>query len=260
MYRLGEDMVVRLPRINWAVAAVDREQVWLPRLASLLPVSVPQPLFKGLPGEGYPHPWSVYGWIEGHTPVVGQLPDPVLLARQLAGFITALQRVELPDGPPAARSGPLATRNEAVRAALAQLEEIPELAEVIDLKLVRQVWQAALQVPVWSGAPVWLHSDLAPGNLLLVDGQLKAVIDFGGVGLGDPACDLPVAWNLLAAQQRPLFRTALRVNEATWQRGRGWALAIALVQLPYYQHTNPVLASSARHVIREVLADYQQGL
>jgi aminoglycoside phosphotransferase (APT) family kinase protein len=107
---------------------------------------------------------------------------------------------------------------------------------------------------------VWLHSDLAPGNLLLVDGQLKAVIDFGGVGLGDPACDLPVAWNLLAAQQRPLFRTALRVNEATWQRGRGWALAIALVQLPYYQHTNPVLASSARHVIREVLADYQQGL
>ncbi len=254
MYRLGDKMVVRLPRIGWAVEAVEREHAWLPRLASLLPAAIPRPLFKGAPGEGYPYPWSVYEWIEGETPVAGKLADPLSLIRQLAEFITALQRVNLPGGPPAARSGPLATRREAVRAALAQLEGI------IDLKPVHQAWQAALQLPDWSGPPVWLHSDLAPGNLLLVNGQLKAVIDFSGVGLGDPACDLPVAWNLLPARQRPLFRAALGVDKATWQRGRGWALAIALVQLPYYQHTNPALAASARRTIGEVLADAQQGL
>jgi aminoglycoside phosphotransferase (APT) family kinase protein len=104
-----------------------------------------------------------------------------------------------------------------------------------------------------SGPPVWLHSDLAPGNVLLVNGRLSAVIDFAAVGVGDPACDLPVAWNLLPAGVRNIFRAALQVDYATWARGRGWAMA--LVEILYYRNTNPVLVANARHVIHEVLAD-----
>lgn len=250
MFRLGEKMVVRLPRIGWAVNDVDREHQWLPHLAPLLPVTIPVPLVKGISGEGYPYSWSVYQWIEGKNPVVDRLADPVSLAKDLAEFVTALRRIDLPGGPPAGRSGPLAARDDAV------LTAIEELREMVDTHAVAEAWKAALQIPEWSGPPVWLHADLAPGNLLLVDGRLSAVIDFSAVGVGDPACDLPVAWNLLPAGVRNVFRAALGVDDATWARGRGWALAIALIQLPYYQNTNPALRASARHVIREVLADH----
>jgi aminoglycoside phosphotransferase (APT) family kinase protein len=115
------------------------------------------------------------------------------------------------------------------------------------------MWEAALRTPAWSGPSVWVHGDISPGNLLLQGGRLTGVIDFGGVGVGDPACDLIVAWNLLPAEVRSVFRADLGVDDATWDRGRGWALSVALIQLPYYKHTNPALAANARHVIREVL-------
>jgi aminoglycoside phosphotransferase (APT) family kinase protein len=130
---------------------------------------------------------------------------------------------------------------------------------MVDTAAATAAWDAALQTPTWPGAPVWVHGDLSPGNLLVAAGRLSAVIDFAGVGVGDPACDLIVAWNLLPAGTRNLFRAALRVNDATWERGRGWALSIALIQLPYYHRTNPVLAANARHVIGEVLADHQRA-
>lgn len=253
LYRLGDDMAVRLPRIHWAVDSVDKEHRWLPRLAPLLPRAIPVPLGKGMPAEGYPWRWSVYRWLEGENPPSDRLADPGSLARDLAEFVAALQRIDPTDGPPADRGEPLAMKDAAARTA------IEALCGMVDTDATTAAWDAALQTPAWPGPAVWVHSDLAPGNVLLVQGRLSAVIDFGGLGVGDPARDLIVAWTLLPADVRNVFRATLRVDDATWARGRGWALFKALIQLPYYRDTNPVLAANARHVIHEVLADHQRA-
>jgi aminoglycoside phosphotransferase (APT) family kinase protein len=256
LYRLGADMVVRLPRIEWAAELVDKEYEWLPRLASSLPVAVPVPLAKGVPGEGYPWPWSVCPWLEGENPTVDRIPDAASLAIELARFIVGLHAVD-PAGGPAAGSGnffrgaPLAVRDEPTSAA------IDALRGVVDTDAVTAAWEATLGVPAWPGPPVWVHGDLSPGNLLCVHGRLSAVIDFGCLGVGDPAADVIPAWNLLPAEARDDYRSALQVDDETWARGRGWALSIALIQLPYYKDTNPVLAANSRKVIDEVLADHR---
>lgn len=253
MYRLGNDKVVRLPRIEWAVKDVDKEHQWLPRLAPHLPVAIPIPLGKGVPAEGYPWHWSIYRWLKGENPTIDFITEPKSLATELAEFITRLQQIDSTGGPSAGRGVPLAMRDAPTRTA------IKTLRGMIDSDATTVAWDAALQSPAWSGSPVWVHGDLSPGNLLIVNGRLSAVIDFSGLGVGDPACDLIVAWNLLPADTRNFFRAALRVDDATWARGRGWALSIALIQLPYYRDTNPVLATNARHVIHEVLADHTQA-
>ena len=252
LYRLGSNMAVRMPRIDWAVNAVDREHQWLAKIAPFLPVAIPTALGKGEPGEGYPYPWSVYPWLEGESPVVGQLADPDGLADDLARFVLALQAVDSTSGPRGGRGVPLERRESPTRAAIRALQGTVATAAVTS------AWEAALEVPAWSGPPVWAHGDLSPGNLLLRDGRLNAVIDFGTLGIGDPAVDLIVAWNLLPVDTRAVYRSALKVDDATWLRGRGWALSIALIQLPYYHQTNPVLAENARYVIAEVLADVQR--
>jgi aminoglycoside phosphotransferase (APT) family kinase protein len=252
MYRLGDDLVVRLPRIHWAVESLDKEHRWLPRLAPRVPVAIPVPVAKGTPAEGYPWHWSVYRWLDGEPPTVEHHGDSRQLAVDLASFILALQRIDPSDGPLASRGGPLAMRDEPTRAA------IEALRGELDTDALAAAWEAALRVPPWPHPPVWVHADLAPGNILLARQRLSAVIDFSLMGLGDPACDLPVAWNLLPDHVRDLFRATLQVDDATWARGRGWALSIALLQLPYYRDTNLTLAASARHVIREVLADHQR--
>lgn len=249
LYRLGPNMAVRMPRIDWAVNAVDREHLWLPKIAPFLPVAIPTPLGNGEPGEGYPYPWSVYPWLEGENPTVGELADPDGLARDLARFVLALQAVDATGGPRGGRGVPLEQRESPTRAAIRALQG------TVDTAAVTSAWEAALEVPAWAGPPVWAHGDLSPGNLLIKDGRLTAVIDFGTLGIGDPAVDLIVAWNLLPVATRAVYRSALNVDEATWLRGRGWALSIALIQLPYYHQTNPALAANARHVIAEVLAD-----
>jgi aminoglycoside phosphotransferase (APT) family kinase protein len=247
LYRLGDDIVVRLPRIHWAVDSLDKEHQWLPRLAPRLPVAIPVPLAKGVPAHGYPWHWSVYRWLDGENPTIDHHGDPRQLAADLASFLTALQHIDPTGGPLAGRGGPLATRDEPTRAAIAALHG------EVDTDAVIAAWEAALQAPPSTLPPCWIHADLSPGNVLLVRQRLSAVIDFSLVGLGDPACDLPIAWNLLPEHVRDLFRTTLGIDDATWARGRGWALSIALIQLPYYRDTNPTLAASARHVIREVL-------
>ena len=249
LYRLGHDMVVRLPRIEWAVNYVDNEYRWLPKLASFLPISIPIPLGKGEPAEGYPWPWSVYRWLEGRNPMVGHIPNCDLLISDLAAFIGALHKVDLPGGPLSHRGVPLEKQDIQTRKA------IRELDGMIDIPTVTAIWEVALQAPQWSNPPVWVHGDLSPGNLLIERGRLSAVIDFGNLGIGDPACDLIIAWNLLPAHTRNSFRAALGVDEATWERGRGWALSNALIALPYYKDTNPVLANNARHVIHEVVEE-----
>ncbi|MEV0317743.1 aminoglycoside phosphotransferase family protein [Streptomyces sp. NPDC050658] len=251
IYRLGDDMAVRLPRIEGGVDDVRKEVDHLPRLARQLPFAVPAPLGKGEPGEGYPWPWYVYRWLEGSNPVVGGVAEPALFAADLAEFVTALHRIGPPvDAPASYRPGPLAPRDPETRNALAQLDG------VIDTDAAAAAWDAALAAPEWAGPPVWVHADLQPGNLLTTDGRLSAVIDFGCLGLGEPAVDLITAWSLLTGDGRKVFRAALDVDDATWARGRGWALSIALIELPYYRTRNKAIARTARHVIEEVLADH----
>ncbi|MFJ1549608.1 aminoglycoside phosphotransferase family protein [Streptomyces sp. NPDC088246] len=249
MYRLGEDLVVRLPRTAGAAGDVEKEHHWLPRLAPSLPAAIPVPLGRGGPAEGYPWHWSVFQWLDGANPAVGEVVEPGPLAADLADFVAALHRIDPADGPPSFRSEPLAARDTATRAAIAVLHE------AVDTGAALAVWEAALRASAPTGPAVWIHADLQPGNLLLVNGRLSAVIDFGCMGLGDAAVDLIAAWYLLPAHARGTFRTAVNADDAAWARGRGWALSTALGELRYYRDSNPAMAAIARHVIREVLTD-----
>ncbi|MFF4156505.1 aminoglycoside phosphotransferase family protein [Streptomyces sp. NPDC001678] len=251
MYRLGDDMVVRLPLVRGGADDVLTERTWLPRLAPQLPTPVPEVLGHGEPAEGYSWPWSVYRWLAGENPEAGALSEPILLAEDLAGFVAAMRRITLPGAPQAHRGGPVASLDAATRAAIEELRTIPQ--EGVDCDAAAAVWEEALRAPGWDGPPVWLHADLMPGNLLVDRGRLASVIDFGCLGVGDPACDLFPAWNLLPADAREVFREALDVDDATWIRGRGRTLSQALIALPYYRKTNPAMAHNARHVIRTVL-------
>jgi aminoglycoside phosphotransferase (APT) family kinase protein len=258
IYRLGEDMAVRLPRRPGAAKQVEKEQQWLPKLAPHLPLAVPLPLAKGSPAEGFPWNWSVCRWIEGENATVERIADQSRLALELAAFILALQKIDPANGPPAGehnffRGVPLAMRDASTREAIASLDG------VIDIRAVTKIWDAALRIPVWNGPPVWIHGDLHPGNLLALGDRLNGVIDWGGLGVGDPACELIVAWNLLSGESRNLFRSTLSVDEATWARGRAWALSVALIALPYYSDTNPEIVGWSRRVIDEVLSDHRNA-
>ncbi|MEU7556608.1 aminoglycoside phosphotransferase family protein [Streptomyces sp. NPDC044571] len=255
VYRLGDHMVVRLPLTQGGAPDVVLEREWLPRLAPRLATAIPEVLGAGQPAEGYPWPWAVYGWLAGEHPEAGALSRPVQLARDLAGFVAQMRSLALPDAPGAYRGGPVASLDAATRAAIEELRGIPE--EGVDCDAVTAVWEDALRAPAWEGPPVWLHADLMPGNLL-VDGvgRLTAVIDFGCMGIGDPACDLFPAWNLLPADARGIFRDELGVDGATWARGRGRTLSQALIALPYHRGTNPAMARNARQVIRAVLEEH----
>lgn len=257
LYRLGDHMVVRLPRIHWAVQLVDKEYQWLPRLVPHLPLAIPVPLARGEPGEGYPWPWAVYRWLDGEDRTPAEGPALRQMAADLAGFMRALQRIDPTGGPPAGplnfdRGVPLGVRDQATRAAIVSLRG------VLDTAALTEAWEAALAAPAWPGLPVWLHGDLKPGNFLYREGRLSAVIDFGCLGVGDPACDLQVAWNLFEGEARAAFRAALGVDEATWARGKGWALSVGVIALPYYQTTNPDLAAIARRALEAVLADHKR--
>lgn len=254
MYRLGEVMAVRLPRIPRTATQTEKEQQWLPRLAPFLPFAIPIPLAYGEPGAGYPLKWSVYQWLEGETATPDQITDPTQLAGDVAAFISALQQIDATEGPLPGdhnfgRGVPLASRDAQTRAAISQLHGM------VDVDAVIKCWEDALRTPTWNRPPVWLHGDLKLDNLLFQHGHLSAVIDFGGLGIGDPACDLQIAWNLFKDEARAAFKETLQVDDATWARGRGWALSVALIALPYYQHTNPTLAGLSRRTIAAVLAD-----
>lgn len=258
LYRLGEDLLVRLPRIRGSTGQVDKEHQWLPGLAPLLPFAIPVPLEKGAPGQGYPWHWSVYRWLEGSSATIEPIADPRQAAVELARFVAALQRIDPDRGPPPGqhnsfRGVPLATRDTATRTAISTLRG------VLDIDALTAAWDAALQAPAWHGSPVWIHGDLQSGNLLTLDGRLSAVIDFGCLGVGDPACDLMIAWNLLSVETRDVFRAVLQVDDATWARGRGWALSVGLIALAYYQTTNPILAGISQYAINAVLAAHNQA-
>lgn len=247
LYRLGYELIVRLPRIHWAEGGVEKDFRWLPQVAPLLPVEVPVPLGLGRPAEGYPWVWGVYRWIEGELAVAGAADSD--LAKDLARFVLALQRLELSGAPQAPRAFPLREFEDSVRPALVQSKGL------VDVDAVAAAWEEALDVPEPAAPPVWIHGDLMPANLLLRGGRLAAVLDWSGLGLGNRAPDLMPAWNLFDAETRAIYRAELDVDDETWALGRGWALGTAIVALPYYVETNPTLADNARYRIREILAD-----
>lgn len=212
-------------------------------------MAVPEPVGAGEPDEDFPWPWSVYRWLEGTNPVAGAVAEPVRLAGELGRFVRALRRVDPGSAPTGYRGGPLRERDEPTRAAVAGL------GDRVDAGAVTALWERALEAPGHGRPPEWAHGDLSPGNVLIGGGRLGAVIDFGCAGVGDPAVDLMPAWNLLPARARDTFREAVGADDAEWARGRGWALSVALIQLPYYWHTNPPLAENSRHVIAEILAE-----
>jgi aminoglycoside phosphotransferase (APT) family kinase protein len=254
LYRLGDELAVRLPRIHWAVGQAQKEEYWLPRLAPALPLAVPTVLAHGAPGAGYPYPWAVYRWLGGQNAAETPPADRVAAAVALAGFLRALQQIDTAGGPRAAahgrRGAPLAGRDAATRQAIAALGGAIDTAATA-------IWEDALRADEWDRPPVWFHGDLLPGNLLVANGQLSAVIDWNGLGVGDPACDLVIAWALFAGASRDAFRAALGVDDATWVRGRGHALSQALIFIPYYLDTNPLGVAYHRRTLEAVLAEYR---
>jgi aminoglycoside phosphotransferase (APT) family kinase protein len=253
-YRLGDDMSVRLPTAAGYVPAVDKESVWLPRLAPALPVAIPAVLGKGVPGEGYPFPWSVRGWLDGETSAPERIDDMAQFAVALADFLLALQRCDATGGPAAGqhswyRGAPPAHYDEETRRCLAALEGR------VDTERAAEVWRAALAAK-WRGSPVWFHGDIASGNLLVRDGKLAAVIDFGTSGVGDPACDLVIAWTMFSGDSREAFRRAVAQDEGMWARARGWALWKSLLMLSETIDTDPDLAAFHRRVVDQVLSDH----
>ncbi|WP_411107922.1 aminoglycoside phosphotransferase family protein [Streptomyces sp. c-19] len=253
MFRLGDDLVVRLPRVPYAAHHVEKEQRWLPLLAPHLPLDVPVPVGRAGASEEFPLPWSVYRWLDGDDTYNVPLVDLAHAAVELGRFGAALRTVDASAGSTSFRGGHVTAWEDghlpgAVRDLAAD--------GVVDAELALASWEAVLRLPQWDGPPVWIHGDLLPGNLLGRDGRLSAVIDFGGLGTGDPACDMMPAWTLFTADTRPLFREAAQVDDATWARGRGWALAWGLVTEHYYRDTNPVLAAVARRARTEALAEY----
>ncbi|MFJ8545803.1 aminoglycoside phosphotransferase family protein [Streptomyces sp. NPDC093586] len=253
IHRLGEELTVRLPRHAGATGQAGKEFRWLPRLAPHLPLAVPFPVAVGEPGFGYPWPWAVSRWLEGEVATVEALADSSGAAVELARFLTALRRVA-PEDPPAGDLGedlagrPLADRDRATRAAIAQVDGVFDAAAMTGL------WDAALNAPGWDGPPVWFHGDFHTGNLLTVDGRLGAVIDFGGLGIGDPACDLVIAFTLMTTGSRAAFRDALGVDDAMWTRGRGWALTTGLNAYTSYAAVSPRVAAQTTRQITAALA------
>jgi aminoglycoside phosphotransferase (APT) family kinase protein len=252
-FHLGDEMTVRLPSSEGYRLQVDKEQRWLPVLAPHLPLPIPVPLAKGLPGQGYPFTWSVCRWLDGENASVERIDDLSDFAMTLANFLNTLRRVDATGGPMPGqhnffRGGPLSTYDAETRHA------IDELTGQIATEEATAMWDAAMAA-TWQGAPVWFHGDVAAGNLLVRDGRLAAVIDFGTSGIGDPACDVVIAWTLLSGESREVFRDALSVDSATWARGRGWALWKALITLVDYVGTDPVAEATTRRIIDDVFGE-----
>jgi aminoglycoside phosphotransferase (APT) family kinase protein len=265
-YRLGSTMSVRLPSADAYVAQIDKEHLWLPILANRLPLPIPQPLARGVPGCGFPRPWSIYRWLDGELATDGRVADHVQFATDLAAFLTALHHDDPTGGPPAgahsfSRGGPVNTWDEQTRGA------IESLTSRIDTAGVTAVWDAAVAA-TFTGPSVWVHGDITGANLLVDGGRLSAVIDFGCSAVGDPACDLTIAWTFFTGESRDAFRAHLSLDDATWARGRGWALWKALVALAW-DLERPGHAEraakrvgwrlSAQQIVDELVADHHDS-
>jgi aminoglycoside phosphotransferase (APT) family kinase protein len=245
IFRLGDDLSVRLARRDGPTEPGGKELDWLPHLAPQLPLAIPVPVAQGRPSTAYPWFWDVHTWVDGGTVPVGEI-DAIEAARDLAAFVASLQQID-PSGAPQGRGIPLAERNEAMPFWVERFSGDP--AALLE-------WERALTVPPWEGPPVWHHGDLDVRNWLVRDGRISGVIDWGSMGVGDPACDVMVAWKLHSSAARDAFREALPVDDATWDRARGWAVSQAIAALAYYTpENNPTLYREAETWLGLVLSE-----
>lgn len=249
IYRLGDHLCVRLPRVQRWVHDLDKEWHWLPKLAPRLPLRVPRSVGKGHPASSYPFTWAIYGWIDGQPYSDELVDDERQAARDLAQFVAELRRIDPVVGAPRGGRKPLRELDAVTR------EAIESARGVIDGDAATAAWERALIAPAWKGTPAWIHTDLLRPNLLVHGGRLRAVIDFGGIGVGDPAADVIAAWSVFSHTGRGTFRDALAVDDGTWERARGFALHQAAMIIPYYGETNPGFVALAKRTVEEVLAD-----
>ena len=253
MFRLGDALCARFPKRADAVSQVEKEQVWLPKLAPL-PLKIPAPVGHGVSSAAFPYAWSLYGWIPGTALVECEIEDWCAAAKTLAEFISSLQAKDVTSAPHAGaqnhyRGVALEKRDRLTRAAITGLAD--EYAEDTLLR----IWDYTRQTPRHRGDPVWLHGDLQGGNILVEDGRISAVIDFGLSGVGDPACDLMLAWSVLPKTARSVFKESVGVTDHTWMRGLGWALSVSVIALEYYRGRNHTLSQISRQTIDAVLGD-----
>ncbi len=249
IFRLGDDLCVRAPRVPEWSEGIDREWRWLPWLASRITLPIPAPVRRGVATPEYPLPWSVYRWITGEPYDDDVVVDEERAARDLAAFVQDLRAVPVGTERPPAGRRPLreldAQTREALRAARG----------LVDTDAALAAWDRALAAPAWTGAPGWIHGDLLRPNVLVREGRVCAVIDFGGAGVGDPATDVIAAWAVLGPAGRSAYRAALDVDDGAWERARGIALHQAALIVPYYRRTNPAFTELARRTIDQVLGD-----
>jgi aminoglycoside phosphotransferase (APT) family kinase protein len=251
LFRLGDGMVLRFPRNAAAAGMMKTEARWLPEIAPRLPLAVPVALAAGQADLCYPHSWLVLRWIDGENAFTAPPGDDLAGARQLAAFVAALRAIAVPeDAPRMAESRHLRPRDAFTR------QMIARLTDEADPALVTRLWEDALHLPPWEGAPVLVHADLHPLNLLTRSGEIVAVIDWGGFCAGDPAHDLICGWTVLQPAGRALFRDLLGVDDATWARGRALAFSKALMAAPYYRDTNPPLRDMMRATLTQAIADW----
>ena len=247
MFRLGTDLCVRLPRLERWAAGIENEWAWLPELALHISLHIPKPIVMGKPGQGFPCSWAVYEWIKGEPYQEDLINDERQTAADLVNFILELRSADQQGAPRGGRR-PLWELDADTRSA------IEASHGMIDTEAASAAWARSLESPPWDGEPVWIHGDLLKSNLLVQDGRLCAVIDFGGVGIGDPAMDVVPAWSVFNTAGREVFRQGLDVNDDTWSRARGYALHQAVMIIPYYAKTNPAFVAMAKRTVNEVLA------
>ncbi len=253
-FHLGDDMLVRLPSAADYAAQVAKEQHWLPKLAANLPLQIPEPLAMGQPSDDYPWQWSIYRWLQGETAATAEINNLNEFATSLAEFLIAFHRIETTKGPIAGkqnfyRGGSLKVYDTETRQAIATLQD------KLDVKAVTDVWETALATN-WQAPPVWVHGDISAGNLLLQDGNLTAVIDFGQLGIGDPACDLAITWTLFSGKSREVFRNKLQLDASTWARARAWTLWKALGYIVSENNDMNFEAKQSWRIIDEVMANH----
>lgn len=256
-FRLGESLLVRLPSGEKYSLSVKKEQEWLPRLAPFLPLSIPAPLLMGEPMDDYPWNWSIYRWIEGNPAIMAPIDSLSDIAMSLAQFLLNLQSIDTTDGPMAGehsfyRGGTLANYDTPIRQAFAILKN------KMDVETAVEIWEEALTTK-WEAPPIWVHGDISPSNLLIKEKQLCAVIDFGQLAVGDPACDLTIAWTFFKGESRKIFKTLLNLDSATWARSRAWALWKFMVVTAGLTTWNAPEASQAERIIEEVLLEHKES-
>jgi aminoglycoside phosphotransferase (APT) family kinase protein len=256
VFRLGDDLALRLPLHEGAVRGLVKEIRWLPTLRPLIHLEVPEVRATGVAADTYPYPWAVVRWLQGTDAMASPIASTEEAADTLARFCTDLWSADPASVPSAETEGfergrPLVHRDRSFREAIAQCQGL------VHVPTVTRIWEEALAAPSWSGPPRWVHTDLIPPNLLVRDGRLVGVLDFGGVATGDPAWDLTPAWFVLDGRSRPRYRSLLErsVDDAAWTRARGAVVSQAVIALPYYLETNPTIVAVARRGIDEVLAD-----